>query len=494
MITILFISDDSRVADLIARIRPRLKARMRLALDFDQGLKEVFDNRPSAVFIQGDISGISGETVARHIKTLLRTDAPRVVLIHSSPLAVQGTKKWFDDTVDFSLPQTELVEQFRLRLKEIAPDHWLEQDDVQTGSVESIPAASVTDASPSQLPSFGEFEPFDWEAPGNAAIAAVPPPSVASTPDGAGDQGGAPTAEIPQAPEGTVAEAPAPNAPSPAPELREVMPSLSEESAPVQPAVQGRLSPPPADTASQALPPRDAKPAPLPQSSPPPRGETPDDRFAAFLDDFGAERPVGGHAEWVAIPPPGQEFERATGPRLTLWSAAVVVLLIGAVVGGALLLKGEGKKKATAARPAATVPPPVRPSSGPAPAAKIAPAVKTAPVAGLPSFVPASGKDKGYGKAHPGWERYRGGGIEYRLFREQGRLKAVQVIALRGKPIPETLAAAVVKELMGSESRTVSSRTKKGGYRLESGRVDRKGEVVIYRKGGGIRGIVVTLD
>lgn len=495
MITILFISDDPRVADLIARFKPQLKARMRLALDFDQGLKEVFDNRPLAVFIQGDISGISGETVARHIKTLLRAEAPRIVLIHSSPLSAQGTKKWFDDTVDFSLPQTELVEQFRVRLKEIAPDHWLEQNGAKTGSAENMSEANTADASLSLSPPFGEFEPFDWEASGNAGAASVQSPPVQTSPSVSAVQVSTPSAGGPQDAEEKELKAVAPSVISAGPELRGVMPSVSEESATTQSAFKDQLAPPPASPAPQTLPLREAEPEPVPplQSSPPSGGEAPDERFAAFLNDFSAQRSVGGNAEWVAIPSPDQEFGRATGQRLTLWAAAIVVFLIGAVVGGTLLLKGEGKKKETSVSPSAKAPTVARPSSEPAPAAKAASAVKTAPAAVLPSFVPASRKDSGYGKAHPGWERYRGEGIEYRLFREQGRLKAVQLIAQRGKTIPETLVATVVKELMGSDSRTVLSHTKKGGYRLESGRVDGKGEVVIYRKGGGIRGVVVTL-
>lgn len=92
MNTILFISDDFRSGDLLTFLRSHYKGRVKLAPDFDQGLKDVFDNRPSGVFIQSEISGISGETVARHIKTLLRTEAPRIILVHTAPLKPLGGK------------------------------------------------------------------------------------------------------------------------------------------------------------------------------------------------------------------------------------------------------------------------------------------------------------------------------------------------------------------------------------------------------------------
>lgn len=487
MLTILFISDDTRVADLIARLQPQFKVRMRLALDFDQGLKEVFDNRPSAVFIHSDISGISGETVARHIKTLLRAEAPRVVLIHTSPLSVQGTKKWFDDAVDFSLKQIEIVEQLTRKLKEIAPDHWLEKNHVELNAAESVSPSSVVADSMPVSPECGEIGTFDWETVANGVIAAVESSSAQSAVVDTVVPDSAPAMVVPltlpdngDAGLGTA---------SPERELRDVMSSITEESAATQSAFSEQVPSPSVGTPPPTPPPGEEKPLPIPHLPPTPlqgNGALGKESTTS-LRDFSAEIPEGGNAEWVTIPSPDQEQGGGAGQRLTLWAAAIVVLLIGAVVGGALLLKGEGSREMASVKPAAQVPAPARPV--PAPAA----VVKAASAEGLPSFVPSSGKDQKYGKAHPGWERYRGDGIEYRIFREKGRLKAVQIIAHRGKSIPDTLVANVVKELTGSESRTLSSQATKGGYQRELGRVAGKGEVVIYRKGGSVRGVVVTL-
>lgn len=494
MITILFISDDTRVPDFIARVQSQLKARMRLATDFDQGLKEVFDNRPSAVFIQGDISGISGETVARHIKTLLRRDAPRIVLIHTAPLPTQGVKKWFDDAVDFSLPQTELADQFKLRLMEIAPDLRIETNDVPTPHAGNV-AAAPPNVSDHPASSSGEVEPFDWEAPRDAVPHAVQPPCQQVRSEVAGREESDSSPDVSQVLVGRGVETTCPVMPSPGAELRNVMPSIIEESATTQSAFSEQVLSTPATPPPPLTPLREAepKPASLRQPAPLQTVESSNERPAASMADFSAERTKKSKAEWVTIPPPDRESGGATGQRLTAWAVAIVVLLIGAMVGGALLLKGEGNKKKSSPKPDAMKPAPTRTSSALAPPAK-AITQKTAPVA-LPSFIPASGRDEGFGKVHPGWERYVGKGIEYRLFRENGRLKAVQVIALRGKAVPETLVVAVVRELTGSERLgAVSSQTKKGGYLRQIGKVDGKGEIVIYRKGGGVRGVVVTLS
>jgi len=492
MLTLLFISDDTRVADLIARFQPKLKARMRLALDFDQGLKEVFDNRPAAVFIQGDISGISGETVARHIKTLLRTDAPRIVLMHTAPLSAQGAKKWFDDTIDCSLPSPELFEQFSRRLREIAPAHWLDRDDAPPA-----PAANNSQARPADVVhavpcSSGEPDPFDWEFPPSAAAPSIP---VQPGADGSGGEQGGPLADLlPSSPDDGEENEPSGTEASGAC-IRDVMPSIGEESITTQSLFVHRAEPPPVERPAVPPPVGETGPAAVPSPPSLTGSDGPDDRFAALLSDFSGDSPAGGRSEWVTIPPPDEEHG-GSGQRLTVWAIAMVILLVGAVVGGSLLLKGRGRTgekssgsgKVLAPAPAPPVPAPA-PVSAPEPLA----AARPVPVEQLPSFVPKGGKDQGYARTHPGWERYLGDGIEYRLFREGGRLKAVQILARGGRSIPESLLSTVVRELTGSGDLVVSSRTNRGGYRREASRIDGKAEIVVYRKNGGIRGIVVTL-
>ncbi len=491
MITILFISDDPRVADLIARFQPQLRGRMRLSHDFDQGLKEVFDNRPSAVFIQGDITGISGETVARHIKTLLRGEAPRIVLMHSAPLAAQGAKKWFDYSVDFSVSQDEIDEQFKLRLMEIAPGHWQKDDVEQPGSPEDVAVVNGEDASIPGLTHSAESEPFEWESAGNFEPPAEELLYSTANPFPAVEGDDAPLDDVQSVLVGRGIEAGASDVPSHCTLPSEVMATIIEESVTTQSALlEPHPSSPSPVISSPIVPPRVEKP--IPAFSPPPvppyrEPVVPAEQPVAPLSSFSADAPLGGSVR-DAVPPRTTERGGAAGRRLSLWAAAIVLLLIGGVVGGILLLKGEDGNGNPASKPAVSPAKPHRESSAPAPVGKAAPA------AGLPSFIPASGKDRGFGKTHPGWERYRGHGVEYRIFRENGRLKALQVLALNGKAIPESHIATIVKKLTGSETRTVLSQSKKGAYRREVLRVAGNGELVLYRKGSGIRGGVITFD
>lgn len=491
MITILFISDDPRVADIIARFQPQLKGRMRLSHDFDQGLKEVFDNRPSAVFIQGDISGISGETVARHIKALLRGEAPRIVLMHSAPLAVQGAKKWFDYAVEFSGSQDEIDEQFKLRLLEIAPGHWQENEGKRPGSPESVAEVNGDDASIPGLTHSAESEPFEWESDGNFELTAEEPLYSTANPCPAVEGYDAPLDDVQSVLVGRGIEAGTSDVPSHRALPSEVMATIIEESVTTQSAViEAHTSSHPQVISSPIVPPREEKPTPAFSPPPvPPFRETvvPAEQPAASLSSFSADAPFGGSVR-TAVPPRTATQGGEAGRRLSLWAVAIVLLLIGGVAGGILLLKGEDGNRNPASKPAVSPAKPLRESSAPAPMGKAASA------AGLPSFIPASGKDRGFGKTHPGWERYRGHGVEYRIFRENGRLKALQVLALNGKAIPESHIATVVKKLTGSETRTVLSQSKKGAYRREVLRVAGNGELVLYRKGSGIRGGVITFD
>lgn len=490
MITILFISGDPRVADLIARFQPKLKARIRLFPDFDQGLKEVFDNRPTAVFIQGDISGISGETVARHIKTLLRGEAPRIVLMHSAPMMVQESKKWFDYAIDFSVPQNEIDEQFKLRLMEIAPEDWQEKVSGPTGSPDNVAVANgVGDAIPEGTHPV-ESEPFEWESAGSFEPISAEPLSPGATPFYAGGGDAVPLADVQTVLVGRGVEADAPDISSQAPQFGEVMASIIEESVTTQAEVSEQFSSPSVPP-SPIVPPRKATPDPVfsPSDTPPPpcavgAAEQP----AASLSSFVADVTEGGGRVRDSALPFSEKRGGAAGKRLTLWAAAIVLLVIGGVVAGTLLFKGEDTTGRPSSKPAVSKSKPSRPLSAPIRADK------AVPVAGLPSFIPVSGKDREFGKTHPGWERYRGHGVEYRIFRENGRLKALQVLALNGKAIPESHVATIVKKLTGSELHTVVSQSKKGAYRREVLKVTGKGEVVLYRKGSSIRGGIITLE
>lgn len=463
MNTILFISDDFRTGELLASLRSHCKGRVKLAPDFDQGLKDVFDNRPAGVFIQSEISGISGETVARHIKTLLRTEAPRIILVHTAPLKPQGGKKWFDDSLDFNQPAHELARALKECVLAISPDLW--GDDAAESSAVAAAVVGHADAA-----AFDAEQPVGEEAaegPGASGDAAPEfefnswdvPALLTEMPAPAGGTGSSPGGGV------APVEEPAPVPVAAAPGVAEVVPVAVDVSAPA--------------TAAQAKPAPAAEPAPM---YPRPAPSVAD--FSA-LSAAAKQKPRSMVSPRAAAGP-----SPATAARRSLWLPLLAVLLVMATAAAAYVLLHQGKPS----QPAAAVAPSALPADAPASTAGPAPA-RPAPAAQLPPFIPAGERDEAFSRANPGWERYLGKGMEFRLYRESGAVKAVQVIAAGREGIAESYVATVLRELTGSEDRTGPVRRNKDGYLFESARTSGNGEIVVYRdKGGTIRGIVLSLS
>ncbi|WP_052263263.1 hypothetical protein [Geobacter pickeringii] len=471
-----------RAAELIADLQSHSTARIRLSPDFDQGLKEVFDNRPVAVFIQSEISGISGETVARHIKTLLRGDAPRIVLVHSAPLKPQGGKKWFDGTVDLALPEAELRESFRAEVTAASAGLWQESPAVDAVNPTPVAGFSLQEeeaAAPSvsevaSSPEQGrEFEFFDWETPASAsapATSAEPPPAPPVVP------------EVEEfhpilASDGRMGE-PEPSVPP------EAVASLPVDLTPAEFVPPAAVTP--ADVAVPVAVPAPETP-PVEPAAPPP---VPDQRRLPTVADFNAETIIVPPPE--PLDPPGATAaETACGGNRVLFSSVAGVALVAAVCAGVYFYSATPRTELPERKPAGTVP---APPPAPAPHPPSPAPVPAASSPGLPAFIPAAHRDAAYTKTNPGWERYVAKTREFRLFRENGALRAVQIIPRGSAVLPEGVVDGALKDLTGAPSRTVLTRSVTGKYLVERGRTAGNGEFVAYRqKRGGLRGVVISL-
>ena len=118
---------------------------------------------------------------------------------------------------------------------------------------------------------------------------------------------------------------------------------------------------------------------------------------------------------------------------------------------------------------------------------------KIAPSDALPAFIPRAGHDKKYAAGHPGWESYAGKQHTYRVFKEGGKLKAVQIIAGSGKFIPSSLVSTVLTELAGTGDYRISSRENKSGFLVLKGIANDKANLIFYKKGEAMRAFVVSL-
>jgi flagellar FliL protein len=85
--------------------------------------------------------------------------------------------------------------------------------------------------------------------------------------------------------------------------------------------------------------------------------------------------------------------------------------------------------------------------------------------------------------------------MEFRLFRSDGRIKAVQVLANPGQSISDSIFKSILIELTGSSDFQVKSNEKKSGYLVSRATVkNNPSEMLIYRSNSAVRAVVVSLD
>jgi flagellar FliL protein len=117
-----------------------------------------------------------------------------------------------------------------------------------------------------------------------------------------------------------------------------------------------------------------------------------------------------------------------------------------------------------------------------------------APSPKVPAFVPADGRDNAYAIRHPGWERYAGTGYECRVFRENNRIKAVQVLSDNRQSLDEKLLKKVLAELVGNDHYQVVSRERVRGYMIVRGSVVGKADLMLYNQDSKLHAFVVSLN
>lgn len=100
----------------------------------------------------------------------------------------------------------------------------------------------------------------------------------------------------------------------------------------------------------------------------------------------------------------------------------------------------------------------------------------------LPSPVLQAQPDPSFAATAPGWERYISDTREFRVFREQGSIKAIQVIARKGSALTDSFFKEFLHEICNKETWGTTSRSKENGYELESGTLPCGVEFTIYRK------------
>lgn len=147
MVTIIIISNDPHVMLLHERFQPLIKGQILIYSNYEQGLMAVFDKRPSSVFIQREIEGISADVIARQIKGLLRDSSPRIILMGALAGIVTDGVNCFDDSFDFAASEEELCSFFAEQLDKIPNLLWKEGQRF----ADHLPETAETHPTPKEL-------------------------------------------------------------------------------------------------------------------------------------------------------------------------------------------------------------------------------------------------------------------------------------------------------------------------------------------------------
>jgi hypothetical protein len=110
-------------------------------------------------------------------------------------------------------------------------------------------------------------------------------------------------------------------------------------------------------------------------------------------------------------------------------------------------------------------------------------AVKPAAIISLPTTLAAAAVDRAYGERKPGWERRLAPAFELLLFREQGALRAVQLIARGTTGLSDQLIREAM-QLAGGTAVDWRKEEVKGGLLVALGVLPNRVEVLRYMRPG----------
>lgn len=161
----------------------------------------------------------------------------------------------------------------------------------------------------------------------------------------------------------------------------------------------------------------------------------------------------------------------------------LVYLLLTIAVAAGLFFYARGK--VATPRLAAT------PTLAPKPVAKPLPGIGS-----LPAVIPLKGLDPSYAKQHPGWERYSDDSQEYKIYRKDATIVALQIIDHSGKGLPPALIGRVLQETTGNKNYTIASTAPKEGFVIEKGTATAHAKLILYKRRSDrqVSGMVLHFD
>ncbi len=440
MAEIFFIASDERALDLVESLRIQSPKSLTFETDLASAVKRLHKENPRFVFIQSSLDGIPCDEIATQARMLVDNAALQIILLGNDDAPPGFPPPGFAASLNLTLPTAQLTSDV-LQL--------LSEDIAQTTAA---PSALILD----DLPDF-EIPSFD------SIVEPHPAPQWPSEP-----------------PEPLVFDAEALQEP-PVEKAPEIAGSDEIVFFVAAPPPQQEPTEEPAEPALQA-----AVQKTTPQRKEKGHGTQPKSLYPS-PDQIYRKPP-----ELCGVPEEGDEPAASEGPeprRLTrpLSIAAAALLLAGLLFWRFFAHQPEPqvtqKPEAVPAAPSGkTV---AQPLQTPA-----APGEQQA----LPLFIQRVPADAAYAAAHPGWERYENEKVEFRVFREGGRIMAIQALPMGYAEIGERQVPAWFREAVGAEMPAKGKVKEANGVKVETRRAPGGAEVAIYRSPQSrILGVVLQL-
>jgi len=518
MVNLLFITNSTKIDIIKNSLQPFLKVKIDIVEDFDFGLKDVFEKRPATVFIQDQIAGVTGESVARHIQMLLGSGSPSFIFMHTGTTKAKPIKGLFDHLIDLSQDELKIVADILATLKILLGNHWekiyIHPENVIEVGTDSALKSKRTSRSKDADQLVDELFADLGNTTAQVAELSYPAPIIDDPFD------------VVSSPQDQLAEM-----------LTESKKNEQQNSRSQSSIGDDTLSNTESeDTVDLGLIQTNHKPVSVintvpavAQTSPPVSSQPkviPSNRIQAVTSPRSAletghvttqsiaesETPLTQQIlppdfvivkEWqsgdVAPEELLREFEGKYYSQVKNWKRYVIVTLVLLVcffTGIWYFLKNGAPHTSISSpttqsaevspnRNAESLQPPLKPDPLP---------VQKVELSELPSFIPQNGLDSSFALSKPGWERYVDNASEYRVFRNSGKIKALQVMGVNNHDISETRMKSILIELLGDGEFKVNSREQKKGYQVARAVVAKNADLLIYFKNSSIRAFVISLN
>jgi len=480
---------------LIENLQPLIEPTIEVEADYSSGIKRIFEDHPDIVFMQNTIDNVSCEKPAGQVKALLNEESTRLILLTEEASSWNCLFSAFDQCLDMYQPLDELSLQIQQLLSVLPAAAATRSGSVAT-ELFNQPESIDVELSISEFEPLGQFcfepaEDYSWELP--ALRGDAPPevnlPSLAALPEEeppaflASFLAGPSIDQLPSFlsaefhPEITstpVSPPPPDNAVTPAFPAAGANKLIAIDRQEPNPMFDGLTQ----ESSSEPL----ARPAKGGDSRPPQN-----DRDASSSSSLPSKKtgPVAGGAKKTG-PTPAQ-LSMATAARIGTVQSEVGSYR-GIVIGALLIICifstalawfyfGEGISSIAQRSSEVSSPP------------------KASTTQQLPGFLPQIAPDASYGAGHPGWERYQADAVEYLVFREKGRVRAVQVLSEQRGAISAPFLKTCIRTSTGFElSRIKFAKERKDGIEVETGALSNGVELAVYRNVSDreLRGFVLT--